>query len=123
MHAEERALAQYADMAELLARVDDDRELLVELLKLFQEDYPGLRDALQRAVETGDGNQIEQAAHKLKGMLASLSLKPASRLAADVETAARAGDTKGALEAMAELDREQTGLAKAVASFLEGGQP
>ena len=48
---EQASLEQYVDLPELLARVENDRELLAELFALFQEDFPRLRDALQRAVD------------------------------------------------------------------------
>ena len=63
-------------------------------------------------------NQVEKAAHTLKGMLANLAVKQASRHAANVEVAARTGDAQRILEAMAELDREEQGLVEAVESFI-----
>ncbi len=123
MNLEHTALEQYVDMAELLARVEDDRELLMELLMLFQKDFPRLREALQFTVHAGDPYQVEKAAHTLKGMFASLSVKQASQLAANVELAARTGDAQRIIEAMAELDREEAGLAAAVESFMAGREP
>jgi len=123
MNLEHSALEQYVDMAELLHRVEDDRELLMELLALFQEDFPRLRDALHSAVDSKDPIQVERTAHTLKGMLANLSVKHASRLAANVEIAARTGDARRILEAMAELDREEQGLVAAVESFIAGVEP
>ena len=54
MNSEHSALEQYVDMTELLHRVEGDRELLMELLTLFQEDFPRLRDALHAAVDSMD---------------------------------------------------------------------
>jgi HPt (histidine-containing phosphotransfer) domain-containing protein len=110
-------------MPELLARVDNDRELLVELLTLFKEDFPRLRDTLHNAVHAGDSCQVEKAAHTLKGMLASLSIKNVAELAARVEAAARAGEEREVQQAMASFDREETGLLAAVDAFMAGGEP
>jgi HPt (histidine-containing phosphotransfer) domain-containing protein len=123
MNSEHKALERYVDMTELLARVDNDRELLVELLTLFQEDFPRLRDELHAAVDAGNQNQAEKAAHTLKGMLANLSIKHADQLAASVEIAARAGDAQEIQKAMAGFDREETGLLAAVESFISGRNP
>jgi len=120
MEPEHATLEQYVDMPELLARVCEDRELLMELLQLFQESFPRLRDALQLAAESGDANQIEKAAHALKGMFAGLSMKQASQLAAQVELAARADDLPQVHETMAKLIREEAGLLVAVESFVAG---
>jgi HPt (histidine-containing phosphotransfer) domain-containing protein len=123
MNAEYAALERYVDMTELLARVDNDHELLIELLTLFQEDFPRLRDALHVAVDTGNPNQVEKAAHTLKGMLANLSMKQADQLAARVELAARAGDVQEIQKATADFDREVTGLLAAVELFIAGRNP
>jgi HPt (histidine-containing phosphotransfer) domain-containing protein len=123
MNSEHSALEQYVDMTELLHRVEGDRELLIELLTLFQEDFPRLRDALHAAVDSKDQIQVEKTAHTLKGMLANLSVKQASRLAANVEIAARTGDAQRILEAVAELDRDEQGLVEAVESFIAGVEP
>ena len=123
MNSEHKALERYVDMTELLARVDNDRELLVELLTLFQEDFPRLRDELHAAVDAGNQNQAEKAAHTLKGMLANLSIKHAAQLAASVEIAVRAGDAQEIQKAMAGFDREETGLLAAIESFISGRNP
>ena len=110
-------------MPELLARVDNDSELLTELFALFQDDFPRLRDALHNAVHAGDPRQVEKAAHALKGMLANLSIKHGAALAANVEAAARAGDEREIQQALAAFDGEETGVLAAVDGFMAGGEP
>ena len=41
------------DPEELLARVENDRELLQDLLMIFKEEFPGHLQALREAVESG----------------------------------------------------------------------
>lgn len=120
-NAEHASIEQYVNMPELLARVDNDRELLAELLTLFQEEYLRLQDALHNAVHAGDPRQVDKAAHTLKGMLANLSINRGAELAANVETAARAGDEREIQQAMAAFDGEETGLLEAVGAFMAGG--
>jgi HPt (histidine-containing phosphotransfer) domain-containing protein len=122
-NSEHASLEQYVNMPELLARIDNDSELLTELLALFQEEFPRLRDALHNAVHTGDARQVEKAAHAMKGMLASLSIEHGAALAANVEAAARAGDAREIQQAMAAFDGEETGLLAAVGTFMAGGEP
>jgi HPt (histidine-containing phosphotransfer) domain-containing protein len=55
------------DRGELLARVDNDRELLYELLTIFKEEFPRRLQALREAVDSGDGKLVAVAAHGLKG--------------------------------------------------------
>ena len=122
-NSEHASIEQYVNMPELLARVDNDSELLTELLALFQEEFPRLRDALHNAVRAGDPRQMEKAAHALKGMLANLSIKNGAALAANVEAAARAGDEREIQQAMAAFDGEETGMLAAVGTFIAGGEP
>ncbi len=123
MNAEYTALERYVNMSELLARIDNDHELLIELLTLFQADFPRLRDALHVAVDKGNPNQVEKAAHTLKGMLANLSMKQADQLAARVKLAARAGDAQEIQKATADFDREVAGLLAAVELFIADRNP
>jgi len=120
---EHASLKQYVNMPELLARIENDSELLTELFALFHEDFPRLRDALRNAVHAGDPRQVEKAAHALKGMLASLSIEQGAALAAKVEAAARAGDEREIQRAMAAFDGEETGMLAAVGTFIAGGEP
>ena len=120
MEPELAALQQYVDTAELLERAGEDHELVMELLQLFLDDFPRLCDALDQAVHSSDASQIEKAAHALKGMFGSLSMKRASQLAAQVELAGRAADMGQVLQAMAELNREQAGLLPVIESFVAG---
>lgn len=112
------ALATYINMTELLDRVGDDRGLLLELLELFQEDLPRVRQDLKAAVETDDPIQVAKAAHALKGVFASLSMNQATELATNLELAARAADSQRISRAIHDLDREEAGLTAAVESFL-----
>lgn len=122
-NSEKTAIEQYVNMPELLARVENDRELLAELLALFLKDYPRLRDALHHAIHESDAYQVEKAAHALKGMLANLSIKNGAELAAAIETAARAGNQRELEEAAAAFDRDETGLLAAVGKFMVDGEP
>ena len=117
---EQVRLEQYVNMTELLARVDNDRELLTELLALCQEEFPRLRDALHRAVDRCDLLEVERAAHTLKGMLANLSIKRGAELAAGIEAAARAGDSLQICQAVASFDREGSGFSAALEEFMAG---
>lgn len=117
---EHATLEQYVNMAELLARVESDRELVAELFTLFQEDFPRLQDALDSAVDSGDPLEVEKAAHTLKGTLANLSIKQGAELAAGVEAAARAGDALQIRQTLAAFDREAAGFSAALDVFTAG---
>jgi two-component system, sensor histidine kinase and response regulator len=97
-------LEEFVNLTELMDRVENDEELLTELLTLFQADLPENRAALQTAVDKGDLRQIEQAAHRLKGMLANLSAKHGAAQAAEIESTARAGNAQKVRELVSAFD-------------------
>src|SRR5258708_26959499 len=91
------------DHAELLARVDNDRELLHDLLTIFKEEFPRHLKALREAVESGDGKLVTVAAHTLKGMLLNLAAGQAAAPAGRLEQLGRSGETAGFLDAPARV--------------------
>lgn len=78
------------DMAELLERVENDRELLRSLLDIFREDFPGHLQALREAAREGDMKSLCVVSHTLKGMFSNLAANRAAAAAAQLERLARA---------------------------------
>ena len=107
-------LEKFVNLPDLLARIEDDRELLADLFVMFQEGLPDMLAALHRAIEVGDLPEVVKAAHTLKGLLANLSMEQGARLAATIETAARAGDRAKVKEISAAFDSEAAALLAAV---------
>jgi two-component system, sensor histidine kinase and response regulator len=60
------------DMAALLGRVAGDRELMIEVIRLFLEDYPGRLRNIAVAMDANDADAVRIAAHALKGAAGSL---------------------------------------------------
>ncbi|MDF3067110.1 MAG: barA 3 [Polyangiaceae bacterium] len=80
------------DRIELLARVDGDRRLLVELVRLFVEERPALLLGMEAALRDGDPEELARAAHKAKGAFGNLSAPLALQAAAELELLARHGE-------------------------------
>ena len=87
------------DHQELLARVENDRELLRDLLTIFKEDFPRQLLTLREAVEAKDGDLVATAAHTLRGMLSNLAASQAAATAARLEQMGRKNETLGFQEA------------------------
>jgi two-component system, sensor histidine kinase and response regulator len=113
-------LGRFVDLPDLLARVEDDRDLLRELFVIFREELPGLHGALHAAIDMGDLSQAAKAAHTLKGMLANMSMKRGASIAADVEMAARSGHIPALKRTLASFDSEIAELSAAVCAFIHG---
>jgi two-component system, sensor histidine kinase and response regulator len=104
MNNKEESLPDPAwNLPELLERVDNDQELLLDLLNIFKEDFPQTMRSLESAVALGDLKNAARLGHTLKGMLSSLGGVRTAAAAARLEVVASAGETaslKGALDAL-----------------------
>jgi two-component system sensor histidine kinase/response regulator len=98
------------DMAELLARVEDDRELMRDLLLIFKQEFPAHLQALRDAVNSMDGEKVAAEAHALKGMLSNLAANPAAAAAARLEQLGRNHELSQFPEAFASFDEIGKGL-------------
>ncbi len=92
------------DFAELLSRVENDRELMRDLLSIFKEEFPRRRQALREAVESLDAKQVASEAHALKGMLSNLAAPEAAGAAARLEQLGRDGKSAEFRESLATFD-------------------
>jgi len=93
------------DFEELLARVENDRELMRDLLLIFKAEFPEHHRALGEAVGSGDAKRIVSEAHSLKGMLSNLAAHECAEAAARLELLARNGGTSEFKERFAEFER------------------
>ena len=109
--------AHLFDRKAALARVGDDEELLVELVKLFLDDYPTSLSAIDNAVQMGSSQDLERAAHTLKGAVANFGADAVVKEAFELERQGRIGNLSGAAknlqrlhEAIRQLDLEMRPL-------------
>jgi len=98
------------DHEELLARVENDRELLRDLLTIFKEEFPLQLRALREAVEAKDADRVAAAAHTLRGMLSNLAASQAAAAAARLEQMGRNKETSGFQEAFGVFENDASKL-------------
>ena len=92
------------DLGELLSRVENDRDLMLELLVIFKEEFPRRLQALHLAVDSLDGEKVVAEAHALKGMLSNLAAGSAADAAARLEQLGRSREVSEFREACASLE-------------------
>ena len=92
------------DFAELLVRVENDRELMRELLSTFKEEFPQRHRALGKAVESLDAKQVVAEAHAVKGMLSNLAAREAAEAAGRLEQLGREGKSGEFQESLVAFD-------------------
>jgi HPt (histidine-containing phosphotransfer) domain-containing protein len=88
-----------------LDRLGGDEELLDEIMALFRRECPGLLGKLQDAVEHQDARAVMEAAHSMKGSLATLGAEEGAMLALDLEIMGRNSRLDGSTEALLRLER------------------
>jgi PAS domain S-box-containing protein len=91
------------DWDSALERVEGDRELLEELMRMFATGCPHDLIEIGRALETRDMALLERLAHTLKGASANLGVKGVSELASALEEQARTGEIGNAAELVGSL--------------------
>jgi two-component system sensor histidine kinase/response regulator len=107
---EKESVTNEFDPEELLARVDNDRELLHELLSIFKEEFPRHMQLLREAVESGDGKLVAVAAHPLKGMLLNLAANHEAGIASSLEQMGKNGETAKFREMFAAFESDAAKL-------------
>jgi HPt (histidine-containing phosphotransfer) domain-containing protein len=111
------------NLSELLARVDNDRALLCELLSIFKREFPDHLHALRNAVAGNDSAQAACISHTLKGMLANLAVAKAAASASRLERLARAGEISALGDALARFEKEVEGLLPEMDSYRAEARP
>jgi HPt (histidine-containing phosphotransfer) domain-containing protein len=100
------ATSSILDIADLLTRVDDDHELLVELFFIFKSVFPAHLQGLADAINAGDAKKVQTEGHTLKGMLLNLAATRASAVALRLEEMGREKQLGGMKEALAAFQVE-----------------
>jgi HPt (histidine-containing phosphotransfer) domain-containing protein len=81
-------------------------DLFRELVELFLDDSVHLMDRIRAAVAHNDANELERAAHALKGSVLNFGARTVADLALGLESMGRAGDFTQAGKVAAELERQ-----------------
>ena len=80
------------DIKDALDRVEGDRELLEEIVRIFTGECSSSMNAIRQALSAGDAPLLERLAHTIKGASANLSAAAVSSAALELEKLAAAGN-------------------------------
>ena len=107
------------DFPELLSRVDNDRELLLDLMSIFKEDFPRHVRELNDVIAARDLKKMAVVSHTLKGMLANLAVTRAAAAAAKLEQLGRDNATGPEIaDALRAFQREVQGLLPEMEAYM-----
>ena len=99
-------MGEIIDLKDVLERVQDDKELLLELLDIYQEDFVGKRKSLGDAFKDNDIAKIKSLAHALKGASGNISAKPIHANCLLIEQMVKNNDLSKAGAVLIELDQQ-----------------
>jgi HPt (histidine-containing phosphotransfer) domain-containing protein len=102
----------------VLEAVDGDGELLRELVGIFHEDGPLLRNELRSALAEGDAARLGRAAHKLAGAVSNFHAGRTLRKARKLEELARTGSMNEVPAELADLENALEALHPALDAFV-----
>ncbi len=79
----------------LMDRLENDQEFFLELIGIFLEDMPVRLKELETAVNGKNNDQIQKAAHTIKGLAANLEAGAMKEIALEIETGCAKLDKAG----------------------------
>lgn len=103
----------------LLDRFGGDWSFIDEVTALFVEERAVQTERIEAAIEAGDAEALQHAAHTLKGAAANLHAEPTREAALRLETIGASGDLSSAREAYGALRRELDRFEAAVEAMQE----
>jgi signal transduction histidine kinase/DNA-binding response OmpR family regulator len=108
------------NLAEALARVGDDAELLAEIAGLFLDECPKQMAELRAAVARGDCPVVQRLAHTIRGSVGAFGARAACEAAQRLETMGKERDMTHAEEARVALEEAVARLRPALIALKNG---
>jgi PAS domain S-box-containing protein len=105
------------DWGVAMERVGGDRDLLVDLVRLYLQQCPGWVNELRRGLAAGNAAELKRVAHNLKSCLGNFGARTACEWALRVETMGREGKLAGAADACRALEQSLERLRPALEAF------
>jgi HPt (histidine-containing phosphotransfer) domain-containing protein len=94
------------DLPDVLERVQDDKELLLELLDIYQEDFLLKRATLAEAITKKDFTIIKEVAHSMKGASGNISAKRLYATCLQLEAKAKENNAEGLDQILKTVDSQ-----------------
>jgi len=111
--------AKGLDRAAIMDRMGNDTGLLEELVEMFISDSPKLLSDIRGSIMHGDGKELEQTAHTLKGAVANFDVGEADDATLWLERIGKSGNFEEADTAYQLLEKAIEGLRPQLAALME----
>jgi HPt (histidine-containing phosphotransfer) domain-containing protein len=91
------------DIDAALERMGGDRELLLRLIDFVVEDSPSLMEKMNAALEDDRLEDVQHAAHSLRGLVSNVSCNAVQSQTIELERLAQSGNRDGAANSLKRL--------------------
>ena len=108
------------NLSEALVITAGDRDMLIEMGRMFLEEGPRQLQDVQAGIESGDAKAIRETAHTLKGSVVIFGAAKAEAAALAVQLAASDEDLPQVAKAWPALQREMERLLRDVQLLCDG---
>ncbi|MEE2670853.1 MAG: Hpt domain-containing protein [Bdellovibrionota bacterium] len=105
------------DESKLMSHFDGDKEMITELIEVFDDSYKESLTALKDSLKEEDFKKIELHAHTLKGMIANFFAEDLRVAAYDIEKMGHNSEISGYESQLAVLDEKLPMLITELRSF------
>jgi two-component system, sensor histidine kinase and response regulator len=105
----------------MLARLDGDTELALQLCAIFVDECPRMLQRLRDALASGSADDVRRAAHALKGSVSNFIDGGPTATAFELENIGRGGQLEGAALVLERLERELAALTVCLLEFQSKG--
>jgi len=105
------------DRQAALARMGGDEQLFRDMVGFFLEDVDGLLERMRAGIKAGNGDEVERAAHTIKGLASNFDATRTVESAMRVERNGHQKDFKAAEKAAPELEEAVAELRKELTPF------
>ncbi len=85
-------MSDIIDLKDGLERVQDDKELLLELFDIFTEDFQGKYPQMKAALAQGNAVAFQMLAHGFKGATGNISARRMHETSIELDALSKAGD-------------------------------
>ncbi|MHB8901069.1 MAG: PAS domain S-box protein, partial [Thermoguttaceae bacterium] len=102
-----------------LERLGGDEDLFRDVVRLFDQDIPGLLQRIRTCIEEADAEKLQRAAHSLRGLAANFGARDAAGRALCLEQMGKSRCLEGAANLAEELECEIAQLNRALSPYRE----
>jgi two-component system, sensor histidine kinase and response regulator len=106
------------DTEQALESVDGDFDLLREVVAAFSESYPKTMEEIRNAITRGNANELNRAAHSLKGSVANFGAGQVMETAFKLEIMGKNNNLSGGMEMFTLLAKEMERLEQSLEDFI-----